>query len=247
MATLLPSLDELLVFNGLIRKATDEDSHLKFDIFTYDAILERYNHKKPVLGHKINDSKEQIVWLAFQTGLKTATQTAVHISVYHAYKIAVAGIGSALTPWFAVAEIASGYDTLMILYDIKDENNKRHCGDYTCSCGNCAKYIQYIIDKKEGKAIKTAIGVSTLGVSSIGTSFYSVGKSFQRGRPKEINCKGLIVSARKGCLKAIATIFLLVSDKESSIFSKTKKTVVTEKTIAILMAVDGWKRLKKTF
>lgn len=156
--------------------------------------------------------------------------------------VAFIPFGLVLAPWIGAAKVVQKSGTIFDLYDVLESYKKGSVGSYKCNCGNCEKNIQYVIDKKERNVARIAIGVGTIGVSSIFTTINSIGKSFQSGRPKEMTSTGLVDSARdNGCTTAMATIFLL-SGRWYHMKNADVKTLNTA--IAIITSEDGWKELK---
>ncbi|MBX6369031.1 MAG: hypothetical protein IRZ04_13665 [Rhodospirillales bacterium] len=161
--------------------------------------------------------------------------------------VAFVSFGAVLTPWIASADIARQAGTIFELHDLKEyaaaknANSQLH---YYCKCGKCFENIKYIVDKKERNVGRIAIGVATLGVSAIATSLYSVAKSFQSGRPKEMVSKGIVESARAGCTVAIATIFLLSGNWS---FLRGGNAGIMRRAAAILTSEDGWKEFKSSW
>lgn len=161
----------------------------------------------------------------------------------------LAPIGAALAPWIAAATVASQAGKIFSLHDIKEDVLKGGSPKvtYVCNCGQCAKNIGYIIDKKERNVGLVAVGVFTLGASAVIKGVHSLGKKVKSAlksemRPKEKTCRDLIESAReKGCTAAIATIFLL-SGSWSFMGNRETKTMATA--VAIMTSEDGWDRLK---
>jgi len=162
--------------------------------------------------------------------------------------IAIAPIGAALAPWIGAAIVASQAGKIFSLHDIKADALKGGNREvaYRCGCGNCAKNVGYIIDKKERNVALVAVGVATLGASAILKGFHSIGKKLKSAvlketRPKEQTCRDLIISARAGCTTAMATIFLL-SGSWSFMGDRDKETMATA--VAIMTSEDGWEKLR---
>lgn len=161
---------------------------------------------------------------------------------------AFAPVGVALAPWIGAATIASQAGKIFSLHDLKADALKSGSSpvNYTCNCGNCAKSIKYVLDKKERDVALVAIGVATVGVSAIFKAVHSMGKSVTSAikgeqRPKELTCRALIDSARGGCTVAMATIFLL-SGSWSFTGNRDASTMATA--VAIMTSKDGWEKLK---
>jgi len=159
-----------------------------------------------------------------------------------------APIGIALSPWIAAATIASQTGKVFGLHDLKADALKKGGSkvNYSCHCGNCAKNIGYIIDKKERNVALVAVGVATIGVSAIFKAAHSIGKKVKskivgEQRPKELTCRALIDSARGGCTSAMAAIFLL-SGSWTMFGQRDVKTMATA--VAIMTSEDGWEKLR---
>jgi hypothetical protein len=204
-------------------------------------------------------------WSKFQTVLSSLLQKAapsalqsaitqgasavgVHSGLALVTGVTIAPIGAAIGPWLAAATIASQAGKIFSLYDLKDDAARSSNGltDYKCKCGNCAKNITYIIDKKERNVGIVAVSVFTLGVVAIGKGIHSIGKSVYSKlagdmRPKEKTCRDLVSSARSGCTAAMGAIFLL-SGSWSLTGSRESETMATA--VANITTEDGWEKLK---
>lgn len=176
-------------------------------------------------------------------GVSTGTSLAVTLPVVGA--VAFVPFGAVLAPWIAVADIARQSGDIFELHDLKDHAAGKHPNTskvrYTCQCGKCFDNIKYVVDKKERNVARIAIGVGTVGVSAVFTTLYSIGKSFQSGRPKEMTSRGLVESARGGCTVAIAAIFLLAGNWQ---FMRGGNAGTMCRAISIITSEDGWKVLK---
>ena len=177
-----------------------------------------------------------------------ASAVGVHSGLALATGVTIAPIGAAIGPWLAAATIASQAGKIFSLYDLKDDAARSSNGltDYKCKCGNCAKNITYIIDKKERNVGIIAVSVFTLGAVAIGKGIHSIGKSVYSKlagdmRPKEKTCRDLVSSARSGCTAAMGAIFLL-SGSWSLTGSRESETMATA--VAIITSEDGWEKLK---
>jgi hypothetical protein len=156
--------------------------------------------------------------------------------------------GVLVAPWIAVAEVARQSGTIFSLYDLKEaavaKDKTKSKVKYVCVCGKCAASIQYIIDKKERNVGRVAIGAFTFGVSAIINTGRSIAKMFDKGRPKELNCKHLIGAARTGCTVAIATIFLLAGNWE---FLRGGNAGTMRRAVSMIASEDGWETLRESF
>lgn len=161
----------------------------------------------------------------------------------------IAPISAALAPWIGAATIASQAGKIFSLHDIKADALKKGTTSkvaYKCHCGNCAKNIGYILDKKERNVALVAVGVATFGISALVKTAHSIGKKVKskimgEQRPKEMTCRGLVESARGGCTTAMATIFLL-SGSWSLFGKRDYETMATA--VAIITSEDGWDKLQ---
>lgn len=162
-----------------------------------------------------------------------------------------APIGVVLAPWIAAASIASQTGKIFGLRDLRNDAllRGRQRVNYTCHCGKCAQTIGYILDKKERNVALVAVGVATVGVSSILKRIHSIGKKVKSAikgeqRPKELTCRALIDSARGGCTTAMAAIFLLSGSW--SMFGKRDAQTMA-KAVAIMTSEDGWETLRSAW
>lgn len=180
-----------------------------------------------------------------QTGLQHAVTAAsgaatVTVSV-GAASVTVFPIGAALGPWLAAAAIASKANGIFMLYNLKEDASKQGAANYSCSCGQCAKGLTYVIDKKETKVAILAVSVFTAGLPMIVDRINSVRKSFQSNRPKEQISKQFVTSARGGCICAIAAVMMLCGEWKQEEKPDTKLMI---EALAIILADDGWRKLK---
>ena len=150
-------------------------------------------------------------------------------------------VGAALAPWIGAATIAYQADGIFALIDLKNQSNPGGRGRYACSCRKCAEGLQYIIDKKETKVAIVAVSIFTAGVPALIAGMNSFRKKFQKGRPKEMYSKQFCESARGGCKTAIATIMMLSGTWPSD---KPPSLELMSETVCIIMANNGWERLK---
>jgi hypothetical protein len=150
-------------------------------------------------------------------------------------------VGAALAPWIGAATIAYQADGIFALNDLKDHIQRRGGGRYSCSCGKCAEGLQYIIDKKEVKVAIVAVSIFTAGVPALIAGMNSFRKKFQKGRPKEMHSKQFCASARDGCKCAIATIMMLSGSWPTD---EPPSLELMSETVCIIMAKNGWERLK---
>ncbi|MGH7102970.1 MAG: hypothetical protein ACREFJ_11300 [Acetobacteraceae bacterium] len=186
---------------------------------------------------------------AAQSGVtQAASAVGVNSGLALAAGISIAPIGAAIGPWIAAATIATQAGKIFDLHDLKADAARGggQATDYSCACGNCAKNIGYIIDKKERNVGIIAVSVFTLGVAAIVKGIHSIGKSVYSKaagdtRPKEKTCRDLIASARRGCTAAMGTIFLL-SGSWSLTGSRDSKAMATA--VAIITSEDGWEKFK---
>jgi hypothetical protein len=185
----------------------------------------------------------------------TAVTAATTVATVGGIAIGAVSFGAVLGPWIAVAEIARQSGTIFSLYDLKEaavasgtpassSAGSKSKVKYVCVCGGCAKAIQYIIDKKERNVGRMAIAPFTGGISVIVNTARSISKMFEKGRPKELNCKALINSSRAGCTVAIATIFLLAGNWE---FLRGGNAGTMRRAISMITSEDGWETLREAF
>ena len=165
--------------------------------------------------------------------------------------VAVAGIGfagitSALAPWIAAADIARQASSIFELHDLEAAARKAGNTGYSCVCAKCADNIHYIVDRKERDVSRIAVGVATLGVSSIVCSGLSAAKWAakkwgDRADHKLIVSNELVDSARaaKSCIVAMATIFLLVSN-----WDVARRGGPYARAVAIICSTDSGEMLK---
>lgn len=140
-------------------------------------------------------------------------------------------VGAALGPWLAAVDIIRQAPRVFELYDLRNHARGAGGAHYRCSCGKCADTLQYMIDKKERKITVLALSPFLAGLPALAYGGWSVAKSFQRGRPKEMRSRQLVDSANGGCVSAAATIMMLCDNR-------------FDDAIAIMLAEDGWLPLK---
>ena len=176
----------------------------------------------------------------------TGAQAVLTAAAGVATGMAFISFGAVLTPWIAAADVVRRSGDIFELHDLKDHAAGKDMAGlkYHCHCGKCAENIKYVVDKKERNVARIAVGVATVGVSAFFNSIYSIGKSFQSGRPKETVSKGLVDSSRKGCTTAIATVFLLSGDWQ---MLRGGNAGIMRRALAIITAEDGWKELKSAW
>jgi len=176
----------------------------------------------------------------------TGAQAALTAAAGVATGVAFISFGAVLTPWIAAADVVRRSSDIFELHDLKDHAaaKDKSTVKYHCNCGKCAENIKYVVDKKERNVARIAVGVATIGVSAVLNSIYSIGKSLQSGRPKEMVSKGLVDSSRKGCTTAIATVFLLSGEWQ---MLRGGNAGIMRRALAIITAEDGWKELKSAW
>lgn len=175
-----------------------------------------------------------------QTGLSSAVGAAGVSLQVGAVSIALFPIGAALGPWLGAAAIAMKASGIFALHDLKDNASGKVPGNYTCSCGKCAAGLQYLVDKKENNVAIMACSIFTVGIPLIADRLYSMYKRGKPGRPAEIHSKQFIASARGGCINAMTAILFISGDWKGD---KPDPDVLCE-AVAIVLAPDGWQRLK---
>jgi hypothetical protein len=198
---------------------------------------------------KVKSDLEKICKMALSAGLQSGLQhgvtvlsgVAVQTVTVGAASMAIFPIGAALGPWLAAAVIVRQANGIFALHDLKSHASGKGTAAYRCSCGACAKGLGYIVDKKENNVAILAVSVFTVGLPMIFDKINSVRKSFQSNRPKEIHSRQFVQSARGGCLSAMATILLLCGKWDND---KPPDPKLMIEAVAILLADDGWARLK---
>src|SRR5579872_179475 len=175
-----------------------------------------------------------------QTGITAASGVAtVSVAVGGGLSVALFPLGAALGPWLAAATIGYKANGIFALHDLKEAAGRRT--GYTCSCGQCVKGIQYVINKKENNVAILAVSVFTAGLPLIFDKINSVRKSFQSNRPKETISRQFVTSAKGGCVCAIAAIMLLCGEWKHE--ATPDKNLIIE-AIAIMVSENGWRKLK---
>lgn len=148
-------------------------------------------------------------------------------------------LGAALGPWLAAASIGYKANGIFALHDLKDAATRRD--GYFCSCGQCVKGLQYIINKKENNVAILAVSVFTAGLPLIFDRINSIRKSFQSNRPKETFSRQFVTSAKGGCVCAIAAIMMLCGEWKHD--ENPNKELLIE-AIAVMVSENGWRKLK---
>lgn len=226
----LPTAQQM---NALSKLIVDHDKVTRGEWYTFKGMMQSLEASTgDIAGAAVSAGAQRVVTVgAAAAGITTG--------------VAFVSFGAVLAPWIAVADVARRSTDIFDLYDLKEhaDGTRRGSADvrYVCLCGKCAGNIQYVIDKKERNAARVAIGVGTLGVSAVFTSGWSVAKSFQSGRPKEMTSRALVESARGGCTVAMATIFLMSGNWQ---FLRGGNAGTMRRAIAIITSSDGWKVLK---
>jgi hypothetical protein len=226
----LPSPDKLRelarIFAENAPKATD------FEPFSETkAKIIKYSKTAAITG----------VQTGLQTGLTMATgvvTTTVNIGIG---SIALFPLGAALGPWLGALAIGVKANGIFALHDLRDCARRSSGDNYRCTCGNCAANLTYVIDRKETNTAIMAVGIFTGGLAIIGDRLNSIRKSFQKNRPKEKICKGLIEGARGGCHCAIASVMMICGEWKNE--EKADAALAAE-AIAVIWSSDGHNRLK---
>jgi hypothetical protein len=180
-----------------------------------------------------------VVQAGLQKGITAASGVATFTVGAGALSVALFPLGAALGPWLAALSIGYKANGIFALYDLKEAANRRD--GYFCSCGQCAKGLGYVINKKENNTAILAVSVFTAGLPLIFDKINSVRKSFQSNRPKETFSRQFVTSAKGGCICAIASIMMLCGDWKHE--EKPDKELTIE-AIAIMVADNGWRKLK---
>lgn len=208
---------------------------------------------------KVHSDLKKILKMALTAGAQSALQTGVTVGA-NAASVASTGaqiggvalqvgsvsmalfpIGAALGPWLGAAVIYSKADGIFALHDLKDFASGRRRSEYGCSCRKCATALQYIIDKKENNIAIMAVSIFTAGIPLMIDKMNSLRKRGQPNRPKELHSRQLVDSARGQCIAAMTAIMLLCGDWPKD--KPPNKDLLVE-VFAILLADDGWERLK---
>lgn len=215
----------------LSRRIVEHGKLIKGKWYTFKGMLQS-------LEQASGDIASKVVGTAAKSGVNAVAATAGLTA-----GAAFVPLGTALAPWIAAAEIVRQAGTIFELHNLKDYalQSERSKNRYYCVCGKCFENIKYVVDKKERNVGRVAIGVATLGVSTVFTTANSIVKSFQSGRPKEMVSKGLVESARGGCTVAMAAIFLLAGNWQ---FLRGGHAGTMRRAIAIITSEDGWEVLK---
>lgn len=204
------------------------------------------------------DEVHALLWKFLRNVGTTAVQTAVTTGISAAVgtptvtitfgsvagvglAMAIMPIGQAIAPWLGAAVIASKAEGIWGFHDLLAHARQSGPMHYGCSCGHCAKALQYLIDKKEANVAIFAVSIFTAGIPLMIDKINSARKHFQADRPKERHARQFAASAREGCVSAMATI-LYSCGKWPKDKPPDKKLII--EAIAIVLAEDGWLRLK---
>ncbi len=227
----LPPPDQIEKLFGVLRlqSATGQATFGRFDVV--NDTLTRIVRQLAVAGAQS----------ALQTGVSAAAGAAQVTLQVGSVSMALFPVGAALGPWLAAAAIVQKASGIFALHDLHSHASGKTAASYRCSCGKCAEGLQYIINKKENNVAIMAVSVFTAGLPLIADKINSIRKSFQSNRPKERYSRQFLASARGGCVSAVATIMLLCGDWPSDRPPDRKLLV---ESVAILLADDGWLRLK---
>lgn len=239
----LPTPEQMNTLSGLIVEHGKKTFNQWYTFKGMMAILER---NKGAIATQAAQTAAGAGVGAAAGSAATAVTAATTVATVGGIAIGAVSFGVVLAPWIAVAEIARQSGTIFSLYDLKDAALKKTQSkiSYSCLCGNCANNLQYIIDKKERNVGRVAIGAFTFGISAAVNTVRSISKMFDKGRPKELHCKGLISSARTGCTVAMATIFLLAGNWE---FLRGGNEGTMRRAISMITSEDGWMTLRESF
>lgn len=226
----MKALSELIVEHGKITKGK---------WYTYKGMLQSLERMKGEIASSALGSGAQSA-LTHASGVASGITVGAGVA-----SVTFVPFGAVLAPWIAAADIARQAGDIFELHDLKEQAAGRGQNSkmthYTCQCGKCFENIKYVVDKKERNVGRIAVGVFTIGVTVIATKAYSVYKSFQKGRPKEMTSKGLVNSARSGCTVAMAAIFLLAGNWQ---FLRGGNAGIMRRATAIITSEDGWQVLK---
>jgi hypothetical protein len=228
----LQELSQLIVEHGKLTKGK---------WYTFKGMLQSLERARGTIAASAVGSGAQSAVIAaagaggIHSGLAAASAMGVTLVTF-------APLSAVVAPWIAAADIARQAGDIFELHDlVAMASGKAQSHKYFCKCGKCAANIKYVVDKKERNVARVAVGVFTFGLSAIATSAYSVYKSFQSGRPKEMTSRGLVDAARNGCTAAIAAIFLMAGNWQ---FLRGGNAGIMRRAIAIITSEDGWEVLK---
>jgi hypothetical protein len=210
--------------------------------YTYKGMQQALERNKGAIA-SLAVSSGASTGVVIASGTGTALASATGVAVLGPLSLTLIPFGAVLAPWIAAADIARVAGDIFELHDLKDDAGKGVASKrYKCVCGKCAENIKYVVDKKERNVGRVAIGVGTLGVSTLFTRAHSIVKSFQSGRPKEMVSRGLVASARGGCTVASAAIFLMCGNWA---FMRGGNAAIMRRAIAVITSEDGWEVLKR--
>jgi len=227
------SLPTAKQFEDLSGKIVEHGKVIKEKWYTYKGMLQALEQSKgDIVSAAVGSATKEVLTLA--TGVTTG--------------VTLIPFAAVLTPWIGAAQVATQAGTIFELHDLKEfavKPGEANGNKYFCMCGKCADNIQYVVDKKERNVGRIGIAVGTLGVSTIFTKAYSIGKfvkSYAKGeeRPKERTCRGLLEAARGGCTVAMATVFLLAGNWQ---FMRGGEAGTMRRAIAMITSEDGHKVL----
>jgi hypothetical protein len=173
-----------------------------------------------------------------QSGAGSAAQSAVNaVAASNSVSIvSVFPIGAVLAPWILAAQVAASADDYSDLIDLKEKNV------YRCKCGKCSEDLEYFIDKKSKNMGHKVVAGFTGGAWGLLHSAWSFAKSFDSDSGKNKHSKSLHKNAQDGCIKAMASIFFLVSDNS---WFRGGEEGTMKRAVAIIASHDGWEELKK--
>jgi hypothetical protein len=233
----LPTPDQMQELSTLV---VEQGKVVKGKWYTYKGMKQTLDRASgSIATAAVGSAVKAGAGAASGTGAALASATGVGAGIF---AVTFIPFGAVLAPWIAAVDIARVAGDIFELHDLKDDASKGAGSTrYKCGCGKCAQNIKYVVDKKERNVGRVAIGVGTVGISALFTSVYSIAKSFQGGRPKELVSKGLVESARAGCTVAMASVFLMCGNWE---FLRGGNGGIMRRAIAVITSTDGWEVLK---
>ena len=122
----------------------------------------------------------------------------------NAIQFGLGHVSMAAAPMIAIGKVGNSMNTTYELHDLLASSNKH------CCCGKCAQILQFVINKRDKKSVKTAISSSVVGapfvaVHGIIRNSYKIIKGI-KGQERETYAKQLLSSAKPtGAVKQTVT------------------------------------------
>ena len=180
---------------------------------------------------------------------------------------ALGPLALALSPWLAAAKSVSVVKRQMQLYDLLPVEQKGK-NLYACSCHKCVEILEWVIDKREYKALKTGVAATVvglpfvLGYSGVRTLYKKAkgtkGKTREQyamhlqkwampiwGLTKVRRQGGLTTEVkivRAGCRKAQAITAIMMGELSGD--NPSQNVAHYEKTVSAMVATNGWVHIK---